>query len=1458
MALIRYRTRSNAAPNGKPSIYLSGHPEEMPVWAVSLVEEILSNCDCAVYYYDDPEVVVDETYLSNLEQFQLLVIPVTRRLLQEGCRTLDTDLPFALKHRISILPVLMEKDILDMYVATFGTIQFLDRNQYDETAISYADKLSAFLRAVTMDDGQLELIRKSFESYIFLSYRKKDRRYAQELMRRIHDTDGFSDVAIWYDEFLPPGEDFGQIIDEALKNAPVFALAVTPNLLEEGNYVMAHEYPAALQRGKPILAAQMAETDREEMAKYYLKIPRFTDPRDPEHLRQTLVNNFRGIPLGENKDDPHHLFYMGIAYLNGIDVEVDRARAVEYIEKAAYMGLWQAAQKLADLYTHGQSVDRDPINAKAWRFRLHQLLLLKMKEFPEDPALINHYLDNLHAACGDHHSASAWARDALKNLLDTARYLIPADRLAECLLLARQLRVYEKDDAHSAIKKLCRAKPSSQNLLVLAQAYLECGSGNQLGFYKKALRICKDICKDNRNTQALFCYTQAAFFLLKASRRQGKKYVSQYQQLLQNCKQLTENAINLPATRLMAEICEWMPDSRMEYSEQEMLQQEQLLHWLKNRAQQAYSYTGLWIDKHYLECTLTKLSIWDQGKHADLYGCLAENLRNIETVNNSNELSFDVQGILLYQQYLNMAEKAAQLTDGLDQKSWDHGIRELSPRQDLPQTEILVLERKLRCNSYMDAPQLQSLAQEASEIWDNYAIANAAVLRANILLRQIKASECNADDYADGLYTALECISFESRLQIWIDRAFTVPPREDFWTEFFVEAFAYLQKKDWVSDALKELWGCTHDYFYALKYLHSGDLGKARDYIRWPARSKDPRIIAAVNELMPRFHQLNPKSALRSYLGVANDARGKLRNCGHLPACHVLSIAMNCCDLAALEDPEEACTLMEAAGSYCNLGWRYTSQSLDILLRISKQCTKLLWETAPETCKAISNRASNILQEQMRVNPNPMIIPLLLDNIDFLHHIEFDDIVLFIRFSKEKPQEATRRLVSVLAYRYLCQSVENRLPEPHYVLQIQRQLLAENDTLENRRHLAKSLVQLGTMLEIPGSALGGDAQKRYTNRLLHAQQLMAEVEVLWSEDDRVIANDIIIRLQKQESTQAKLLDKDRVQGQYDKDHGVSAEQCRKSYLLLIGLLRDNIGLSRANDLLENLISSAEQMLRINAPICEQAQVYVEIHDLMKLIASSPVKEQLQQIQAKFAESLKNWLRTATVEAYRNIPHTGILNQAVSLAGLKESLLVLLENWTINEKSCDCRLELSRLAENYFELQAYDKAKEIWLKLAEEISREQQPESCINFYENIGHRFLEAGRLREAQPYFRQGFCCRRQQLVKATLAETVAAAREYTEIICNLLGLYPNYTEQQLRAMLGSEITVFEEFLIPKDKGEYWKKELVSTYARTYRICAVKYCIRICKRYYKGSIDSYLLRMDLRRAKEEQRKRKKK
>ena len=148
-------------------------------------------------------------------------------------------------------------------------MQFLIDDPTDITAIPYIEKLRVFLSDVFWGDELSEKIRDAFDAYVFMSYRKKDRKMAQSLMHLIHEDDFCRDVAIRDDEFLIPGEDFSQSIVEAIEKSDLFALVVTPNLIIEDNYVLQKEYPLAVEKKKPVMPVEMLDTDKSKLSELY-------------------------------------------------------------------------------------------------------------------------------------------------------------------------------------------------------------------------------------------------------------------------------------------------------------------------------------------------------------------------------------------------------------------------------------------------------------------------------------------------------------------------------------------------------------------------------------------------------------------------------------------------------------------------------------------------------------------------------------------------------------------------------------------------------------------------------------------------------------------------------------------------------------------------------------------------------------------------------------------------------------------------------------------------------------------------------------------------------------------------------------------------------------------------------------------------------------------------------------
>ena len=388
MAKLLFKARANSTAQGKSRVYFTCHPDDFDAYFEKVSNMILKYNNCAIWYDGEPEVEFGSEAIENdILKMQLFVIPVTRKLLTTSNRVCDTEIKLATEHHIPILPLLMDSGVDGFFTERFGDIQYLEPNCEDITAISFDEKLKKFLNGVLVNDDLAEKIRSAFDAYIFLSYRKKDRKYAQELMHLIHKNDFCRDIAIWYDEFLVPGESFNNAIAEALKKSDLFALVVTPNLVNEQNYIITTEYPLAIDTKKNIVPVELCETSRELLEKNFTDIPACVSASDTASLSERLLESLKEIALKEQNSSPEHLFFIGLAYFNGIDMEVDRQKGLALIEAAANAGLPEAIEKMVSVCKLGDGVERNYRDAIEWQKRLVQAYRAVGDESPCDDNL---------------------------------------------------------------------------------------------------------------------------------------------------------------------------------------------------------------------------------------------------------------------------------------------------------------------------------------------------------------------------------------------------------------------------------------------------------------------------------------------------------------------------------------------------------------------------------------------------------------------------------------------------------------------------------------------------------------------------------------------------------------------------------------------------------------------------------------------------------------------------------------------------------------------------------------------------------------------------------------------------------------------------------------------------------------------------------------------------------------
>ena len=197
MATFLYKTKGNSSPERKPRVYFTCHPDDFSSSFNKISEDIFRTHDCAIFYTESMTEPIEEKYKeSDLGQMNLFVIAVTAKLLTEPNRAMDSDFCYAKQKGIPVLPIMLEDGLDAIYSSKdrFNELQYLALCTNDLTAISYEEKLKKYLESVLISSEMAERVRKAFDAYIFLSYRKKDRHYANELMKKIHRYPLFRDI----------------------------------------------------------------------------------------------------------------------------------------------------------------------------------------------------------------------------------------------------------------------------------------------------------------------------------------------------------------------------------------------------------------------------------------------------------------------------------------------------------------------------------------------------------------------------------------------------------------------------------------------------------------------------------------------------------------------------------------------------------------------------------------------------------------------------------------------------------------------------------------------------------------------------------------------------------------------------------------------------------------------------------------------------------------------------------------------------------------------------------------------------------------------------------------------------------------------------------------------------------------------------------------------------------------
>ena len=485
-----------------------------------IAKDILSLFDCALFYYPErvtpPEL---DTLEADLDAMSAIVLIVTSRFLFGNDPFFQNVVHYAKERGIPILPILMEEGLENAINEALGNLQCLSPffEKSDATVLPFCEKLKKYFSSVFATEVSKEQLKSGFSASIFLSYRKKDRKVAKKLIDLIHASPECRRIAIWYDEFLIPGEDFNEGISAELCDSTLFVLAVTPFTADGNNYIKMTEYPMASALNKPILPFEMEETDRGVIREAFPDMPAPVTPDSADTVRKVLENALEALDIQPVEATRERSFYMGLAYLMGVCVEKNYTYARELIGQAAEEKLPEAIERLALMYKTGEAVGQDLTRATAL---FDELLALKEADKNADRDTVKDYFRIAFelAETASQNGDVTKATDTYQKIValcegreDLAAYAANAYELGGKLLMTvGAYRDATRDYFEKALalrQALCREAPSAASVLNLIDTHIfiaichrEC---DQVVGVKEKVVIIKNLLEEARSVIAI-------------------------------------------------------------------------------------------------------------------------------------------------------------------------------------------------------------------------------------------------------------------------------------------------------------------------------------------------------------------------------------------------------------------------------------------------------------------------------------------------------------------------------------------------------------------------------------------------------------------------------------------------------------------------------------------------------------------------------------------------------------------------------------------------------------------------------------------------------------------------------------------------------------------------------------------------------------------------------------------
>lgn len=349
----------NCLPNNNRNILILSHPQQTTYYLSQLKDYIWKQFTNITIWQTN--LVIDDwnQLLKEVEQMDAVICFVTELLVSTRNEIGDILLPIIIERKYPLLPLVASEELEQIFDKRYGHIHFVKcRGKY---LMGY-DAIDAFLKRLPLCEEKrnswFEISQREIEYFsqsYFLSYRKVDGKYIEELQYKIHSEPALIDTQLWYDSYLSFGENYDQNLAAVIEKSSAVILIITPHLLEPDNYVSRIEIPFAKECGKIVIGIMLEETDLKAIWDMY-GINKIYKLEEWDSFTDILLD--AGVPIPKVDSYSAHLYGLAVAYMDGEYVECNMRIACELLYQAIQIKHFAAYEKLIEIKSGEYEVNR--------------------------------------------------------------------------------------------------------------------------------------------------------------------------------------------------------------------------------------------------------------------------------------------------------------------------------------------------------------------------------------------------------------------------------------------------------------------------------------------------------------------------------------------------------------------------------------------------------------------------------------------------------------------------------------------------------------------------------------------------------------------------------------------------------------------------------------------------------------------------------------------------------------------------------------------------------------------------------------------------------------------------------------------------------------------------------------------------------------------------------------------